>query len=312
MPTPPDAMTSSEVAASTSARPLEVGATHQALDRDLGDDHRLGAGVGQALQRVGPLDARRPRPSPRTATSRPRTSRPSATGCREAIVATRSGSSMAAVPITTRATPGVGQGAGRLGAAHSPARLHRHVDRRRDGGDEVAVHRLAGAGGVEVDGVDPAGAGRHERLGDRHRVVAVDPLAVEVALDELHDLPAAQVDGRVEVHQAAATGAAQRSTNAWSTGEAGAARLLRVELGGPHAVPARRRPPPGRRSRRWRSRWRRRCRRRRSARSRPTPDRARGAAARGRRGARAGSTASAGASRRRGGGGRCRGGRRGR
>ena len=146
---------------------------------------------------------------------------------------------------------GVGEGPGRLGAAHAPAGLHRHVDGRRDGGDQLAVHRLAGAGGVEVDRVDPAGAGGHERLGHRHRVVAVHALAVEVALDELHDLAAAQVDRRVEVHQAADGGGAAVDERL-EHGEAGAARLLRVELGGPHAAPARRRPPPGRRSRRWR------------------------------------------------------------
>ena len=131
---------------------------------------------------------------------------------------------------------GVGEGSGGFGAAHSPAGLHRHVDRGRDGGDQLAVHRLAGAGGVEVDRVDPARAGGDEGLGHRDRVVAVDALAIEVALDELHDLPAAEVDGRVEVHQASDGRTRAAVDERREDGEAGAARLLRVELRGPHVL----------------------------------------------------------------------------
>ena len=64
-------------------------------------------------------------------------------------------------------------------------------------------------------------------LATRHRVVAVDALAVEVALDELHDLPAAEVDRRIELHQAAEQRRAQRSTNAERT-----ARPVRLDFSG--------------------------------------------------------------------------------
>ncbi len=63
--------------------------------------------------------------------------------------------------------------------------------------------------------------------GDRHRVVAVDALAVEVALRELHDLPAAQVDGGEQQHQPAAA----RSTKLAST-----ARPVRDDFSGWNCV----------------------------------------------------------------------------
>ena len=61
-------------------------------------------------------------------------------------------------------------------------------------------------------------------------IVAVHALAVEVALGELHDLAAAQVDGRVEVHQTA-TGAEARSTKACRT-----ARPVRLDFSGWNCV----------------------------------------------------------------------------
>ena len=66
------------------------------------------------------------------------------------------------------------------------------------------VGRLTGRatpGGVEIDHVQPPGAGVDEPAGQRHRVPVVG-LAVEVALDEAHGTPVADVDGRVEVHHA--------------------------------------------------------------------------------------------------------------
>ena len=206
---------------------------------------------------------------------------------------------MAAVPITTRATPSVGERAAAASALRTPPPgLHRHVDRRGDGarsgpGSTGSPVRAASRSTVWIHGAP----GRDERLGHRHRVVAVDALAIEVALGELHDLAAAEVDRRVEVHQVA-TRAAARSTKAGgrrgrcgSTSPGGTASPTRspcadrrhhraaVVAGGDHDA----RP---------------RCRPRRSARSTPRPGRGRGAGARGRPAARAGSTASAVASRR--------------
>ena len=59
--------------------------------------------------------------------------------------------------------------------------------------------RLTGAGGVEVDDVDPLRAGGLELAGDPHRVVVVDGLGGEVALAQADAVPAPQVDGGKEV-----------------------------------------------------------------------------------------------------------------
>ena len=72
--------------------------------------------------------------------------------------------------------------------------------------------------------------GRDERLSHRDGVVAVDALAVEVALRELHDLAAAKVDGREELHQVA-TRAEARSTKACRT-----ARPVRLDFSGWNCV----------------------------------------------------------------------------
>ena len=110
---------------------------------------------------------------------------------------------MAAVPITTRATP-ASASARAASALRTPppactgtstAAAMAAISSRFTGSPVRAASRST----VWIQ----RRAGGHERLGHRHRVVAVDPLAVEVALDELHDLAAAQVDRRVEVHQAA-------------------------------------------------------------------------------------------------------------
>jgi hypothetical protein len=70
---------------------------------------------------------------------------------------------MAAVPITTRGHAGVGQGSAASALRTPPPALHRHVDRRGDGGDHRRGSGLAGAGGVEVDHVDPRAPARRTR-----------------------------------------------------------------------------------------------------------------------------------------------------
>src|SRR5690606_35274560 len=98
--------------------------------------------------------------------------------------------------------PGIGEGAGRVDRADAAAGLDGDGDGVAHPGDELAVVGLAGAGGVEVDHVDPRHAGGLEPQRDLDGVVGMDGLAVEVALDELDDLAAAQVDGGVQVHHA--------------------------------------------------------------------------------------------------------------
>ena len=84
--------------------------------------------------------------------------------------------------------------------AHAAATLNGRVDRARDGRDQLAVVASTPSR-VEVDHVDPRGACGLVLLRDRYRVVAIGGLTPEVALDQVHHASAAQVDGRVEVHQ---------------------------------------------------------------------------------------------------------------
>ncbi len=72
----------------------------------------------------------------------------------------------------------------------------------RDLDDHFAVGGLAGARRVEIDHVDPGGAGLGERAGHRHRVVAVDRLVGIVALPQPDATPGPEVDGRVQLHHA--------------------------------------------------------------------------------------------------------------
>ena len=97
--------------------------------------------------------------------------------------------------------PGDGKSLGIGNGAHATTGLHRRLAGHRgdDAGDDGPVDGIAGAGGVEVDDVDPAGTGVGERAGDRHRVVAVHRLLVVVALQQAHRTAGAQVDGGVQV-----------------------------------------------------------------------------------------------------------------
>src|SRR5207244_1869249 len=83
--------------------------------------------------------------------------------------------------------------------AAQPA-AHRDRDRRRpaDPPHQRRLHRPAGARAVEVDDVQPLRPRRGPRAGDRDRIVAVDGLPVERALQEPDAAAAAQVDGRID------------------------------------------------------------------------------------------------------------------
>ena len=79
--------------------------------------------------------------------------------------------------------------------ANATTGLHRDGHGRRNGRNDVAVLRHAGAGRVEVDDVDPARPciSEGERLGDR--IVAIDGLLAVVALVEPDALTVAEIDG---------------------------------------------------------------------------------------------------------------------
>jgi hypothetical protein len=132
--------------------------------------------------------------------------------------ATASFPSRASSPIATRsgcAEPRVLHGdrahdhAGRTGREHRghggrvaqpPAHLHRNVDGAADGLDELRLHRTPLARAVEIDDVQPARARGLPAPRDRDRIVAVDRLLIELALEETHAPPAAQVDRGVDDH----------------------------------------------------------------------------------------------------------------
>jgi hypothetical protein len=69
--------------------------------------------------------------------------------------------------------------------AHPPAHLEAHVQGAGHVEDDGPVHGNAGAGGIEVDHVDPARASRHVAARQFHGLTE-NALAVEVALHEAH------------------------------------------------------------------------------------------------------------------------------
>ena len=91
---------------------------------------------------------------------------------------------------------------GCLDTPDTTTRLHLARHSRADRLDHAEIHALTGAGGVEIDDMDPFRTGGFELARDPHRVVVVDRLRVEVSLVEPDAFPAAQVDGRVELEPA--------------------------------------------------------------------------------------------------------------
>jgi hypothetical protein len=78
--------------------------------------------------------------------------------------------------------------AGHLEARSGPGeRSDDRLDRRH-------LPPTSGPRAIQVDDVDPLGAGRGELCGDGQGVLGVDLFAVEVALAKAHDAPAAEVD----------------------------------------------------------------------------------------------------------------------
>ena len=145
-----------------------------------------------------------PSTHPRVATSRPRASRPTATwpGWQRAELGHELGLFDRRSPDDDALDPGQEPLTRRFDAPHATARLHLARHARADRLDHTEIRALAGAGGVEVDDVDPRRARGLEVAGDPHRVVVVDRLRVEVALVEPDTLPVAEVDRRVELEPA--------------------------------------------------------------------------------------------------------------
>ena len=163
MPTPPGRRSRRVGGAEHRGQAVEVGPLERAVAPDLGDDERGHAGIGELARprRAGlvpspaPSPARRPRGRGRRGRRRPGSAAP---GRR-----TRSGCSSAAVPITTRATPASTSASAAASSRTPPPVCTGHRHGRGDGRDDRPVDRLAGAGGVEVDDVDPRRARGLER-----------------------------------------------------------------------------------------------------------------------------------------------------
>ena len=137
---------------------------------------------------------------------------------------------MAAVPITTRATPRSARAAAASALRTPPPACTGTLTaaamapiRARLTGSPV---RAASRSTVWIHGAPAA----TNDLSHRHGVVAVDALAIEVALRELHDLAAPKIDRREELHQVA-TSAEARSTKACRT-----ARPVRLDFSGWNCV----------------------------------------------------------------------------
>ena len=241
-PTPPEAMTGSSVASSTSARPSRSGPA-RVPSRPISVTIRASTPSSANSRATSRRSRPEPFSQPRTATSRPRASRPTATGMRGREAAHERGllERGGAEHHPRRPRP-------RTGRRPRPRRgcRHRSAPGRRPprtmARDDVAVHRLAGAGGVEIDHVDPrgAGAGEGEGLGDG--VVVVDGLAVVVALVEAHGSSVAQVDGGIELHHAGSFSASPGDAAAARprTGRGSRGRWRRTSRGGtgwPRATP---------------------------------------------------------------------------
>lgn len=86
--------------------------------------------------------------------------------------------------------------------AHSPTGLHpgRTSHRFADRSNERTVDRVTGAGSIEVDHMDPGGAGLGEGTGDGNRIVAVDRLVGIVTLAQAHAASASNVDRGIHDH----------------------------------------------------------------------------------------------------------------
>ena len=232
------------VAASTCGQAREVGALERAVAADLGHHQGRHPGVGE-------------RPRPRSSTSGPDpSSQPrTATSPAPGVEPHRH-----RVPRRPGAAPGRGPPARRCRAppgprrrrtarrprprrAHAATGLHRHVRpaaaMAATTGPVDRARRCGPRRGRRRGSTARPGLGERQGLG--HRVVAVDGLPAVVALVEAHAATAAQVDGGIEVHHvAAAAGVAAAATGARSCPsmrQARAARLLRVELGGPRRCP---------------------------------------------------------------------------
>ena len=183
-------------------QPVEVGTGERAVTADLGDDHGGDAGVLEAGQHVEHRVARAPPASPaRPPRRRGRRGRPRRAGD-AAMRATSAGSSMAAVPITTRATPASARAAAAASDRTPPplwtctpsaatAARCAPTTARFSGSPERAASR-------STTWIHRAPAAANPSATE-HRVVAVDRLLLVVALVEAHAAAAAQVDGRVEL-----------------------------------------------------------------------------------------------------------------
>ena len=162
---------------------------------------------------------------------------PTATGMTDATSSTRAGRPRAAEPITTRAIPPAASAAASAGRAHTPTGLdscpagHREAGRDRD--HQGTIARLAAAGGVEIDDVDPPRPLLAERRRDRHRVVAVHGLVHEVTLPQPDDRPPRRSIAGYSSIVGSISGSGQRD-EVGEKAPSGRGGLLRMELGGEH------------------------------------------------------------------------------
>jgi hypothetical protein len=155
----------------------------------------------------------------------------------------------AAVPSTTAAAPGVEDRPRGRSVADAAADLDRHRRRRAHPRDHVGVPAHPGEGAVEIDDVDPLGAGRRQLadqlLGalavDRDVILPAGPQPHRLAVEQIdrgqdaqaHRFPRRRVDRRL-IAELITT----RQHEARQQLEAGGAALLGVELTREHVAGA--------------------------------------------------------------------------
>ena len=195
--TPPEAINGKSRGGQDLGQPLAVGAEQGSVPADLGDDGGGQRRAGETVEHLGDAHAGAllPAPHPDLAVSMVDTDR------HPARIGPGQGTDGLGILDGQAPDDDPGHTPVEQGAVPHPAA---DLDRDRQGGgqagDDGPIVALA-ASGVEVDHVDPLGAGVDEAAGDEEGIVAVDGLPVEISLHQADASPSSEVDGGVEVHQ---------------------------------------------------------------------------------------------------------------
>ena len=145
---------------------------------------------------------------------------------RRGTLAAGRGSVKAAVPRITRSAPAAQASLDRLRASAGRRRTAPARPACRDPSQVLEVHRRSRLRAVEIDDVQEARAGLDPAARGRQRVLVVDLLGLEIALNEPHGVAAEHVDRRIQLHRRASGRRAavrRRCARSWPAGAGPAA-----------------------------------------------------------------------------------------